>query len=141
MKIENKRLNQTILNLSESVKRRNEVAEYYFKNGIGKTMEHFRLTKQGVYSDVRAYKKFMSAYNLVSNAKTRKEFLNLNSDEIVPLFNNPRLAKFFRKETKLKDLDFSDKVEMRYKISGYKSFLQCEEFVKQHIDLIEGEKS
>ena len=44
MKIENKRLNERILNFNESVKRRNEVAEYYFEHGIHMTMEHFKLT-------------------------------------------------------------------------------------------------
>ena len=49
MKIDNKRLNERILNFNESVKRRNEVAEYYFGNGINKTMEHFVLTKQASF--------------------------------------------------------------------------------------------
>lgn len=137
MKIENKRLNERILNFNESVKRRNDVAEYYFKHGIQKTMDHFKLTKQGVYSDVRAYKKFMSAYNLISNATTKRDFLNINAKEIMPLFNNPKVGKFFEKDCKLKDLDFQNKVEMRHKVTGLRSFEQLEEFVKQHEDLIE----
>ena len=135
MKIENKRLNERILNFNESVKRRNEVAEYYFENGIKKTMEHFTLTKQGVYSDVRAYKRFMSAYNLVSNCKTREDFLELNAREVAPLFNNPRVGKFFERDCKIKDIDFSNRVEIRHKISGIRSFNQLEEFIKQHSNM------
>lgn len=135
MKIENKRLNEKILNLTESVKRRNEVAEYYFEHGIKETMDHFNLTKQGVYSDVRAYKKFMSAYNLISNVKDRNDFLNLNAREIAPLFNNPRVGRFFDEDCKLGDLDFSNDMEARHKIGGLKSFLQYKEFVKQHSDM------
>lgn len=138
MKFENKRLNRRILNLNESVERRNQVAEYYFEHGIQKTMDHFGLTKQGVYSDVRAYKKFMSAYNLISNATTKKDFLNLNAKEVAPLFNNPRVGKFFENECKLKDLNFKNKVEMRHKVTGLRSFEQLQEFIKQHLDLIEG---
>lgn len=138
MKFENKRLNRRILNLNESVERRNQVAEYYFEHGIQKTMDHFGLTKQGVYSDVRAYKKFMSAYNLVSNATTKKDFLNLNAKEVAPLFNNPRVGRFFENECKLKDLNFKNKVEMRHKVTGLRSFEQLQEFIEQHLDLIEG---
>jgi len=138
MKFENKRLNRRILNLNESVERRNQVAEYYFEHGIQKTMDHFGLTKQGVYSDVRAYKKFMSAYNLVSNATTKKDFLNLNAKEVAPLFNNPRVGRFFENECKLKDLNFKNKIEMRHKVTGLRSFEQLQEFIKQHLDLIEG---
>lgn len=135
MQIENNRLNKTILNLNESVKRRNEVAEYYFKHGIRETMNHYKLTKQGVYSDVRAYKKFISAYNLVSNCKTREDFLELNAREVAPLFNNPRVGKFFERDCKIRDIDFSNKVEIRHKISGIRSFNQLEEFIKQHSNM------
>ena len=137
MKIENKRLNERILNFNESVKRRNEVAEYYFEHGIQKTMEHFKLTKQGVYSDVRAYKKFIGAYNIISNVTTKKDFLSINAREIVPLFNNPKVGKFFEEDCRLGDLDFNNKIEMRHKVTGLRSFAQLEEFVKQHADLIE----
>lgn len=137
MKLETKRLTKNILNLNESVKKRNCVAEYYMKNGITKTMEHFGLTKQGVYSDVRAYKKFISAYNLVSNATTKEEFMELKTEEVAPLFNNPRVKKFFEDGLRLKDLNFVDKIEMRYKIGGLRSFNQIEEFVERHWDLIE----
>ena len=137
MKLETKRLTKNILNLNESVKKRNCVAEYYMKNGISKTMEHFGLTKQGVYSDVRAYKKFISAYNLVSNVTTKEEFMELKTEEVAPLFNNPRVKKFFEDGLRLKDLNFVDKIEMRYKIGGLRSFNQIEEFVERHWDLIE----
>lgn len=136
MELETKRLNKKILNLNESVLKRNQVAEYYFHNGIGKTMERFKLTKQGVYSDVRAYKKFISAYNLISNVTTKEELMDLRTEEIVPLFNNPRVNKFFESGLKLKDLNFNDKIEMRYKIGGLRSFTQIEEFVKSYWDLI-----
>lgn len=137
MKLETKRLTKNILNLNESVQKRNCVAEYYIKNGISKTMEHFGLTKQGVYSDVRAYKKFISAYNLVSNVTTKEEFMELRTEEVAPLFNNPRVKKFFEDGLRLKDLNFVDKIEMRYKIGGLRSFNQIEEFVERHWDLIE----
>lgn len=139
MKIENVRLNESILNFNESVKKRNEVAEYYFEHGIQETMDHFKLTKQGVYSDVRAYKKFIGAYNLLSNTKTSKDFLNLNSKDLVPLFNNPKVGKFFDKDCKVKDLDFSNKNEIRHFIGGLKSYNQLKEFIIAHADLLRGE--
>lgn len=141
MKIENKRLNERILNFNESVKRRNEVAEYYFEHGIQKTMKHFNLTKQGVYSDVRAYKKFMGAYNLVSNINNRKDFLNINAKEIAPLFNNPRVGEYFNREGKLGDMDLLDNTEARYKIHGVKSYGQYREFISKHMDIIEEKKT
>lgn len=138
MKIENKRLNERILNFNKSVKKRNTVAEYYFKHGIQKTMSHFNLTKQGVYSDVRAYKKFLNAYNLVSNATDRQSFLDLDAREVAPLFNNPRVGKFFEEDCKLRDLDFKNVVKMRHKVTGIKSFRQLDDFIKQHRDMMEG---
>jgi len=137
MKIENKRLNENILNFNSSVKRRNKVAEYYFKHGIKNTMEHFNLTKQGVYSDVRAYKKFLSAYNLISNATTREEFSKITAKEIVPLFNNPRVGKYFDKDCKLEDLDFDNLPRIRRYVGGNKSYSQIKDFIKKHKDLIE----
>ena len=137
MKIENKRLNERILNFNESVKRRNEVAEYYFEHGIQKTMEHFELTKQGVYSDVRAYKKFMGAYNLISNVKSRKDFLDIKAKEISPLFNNPRVGNYFNRDCKIKEMDLLDNVEANYRIHGVKSLAQFREFVKKYLDMIE----
>lgn len=136
MKIENERLNERILNFSESVKRRNEVAEYYFEHGIQETMNHYKITKQGVYSDVRVYKKFMTAYNLISNIKTKKEFLNLNAKELLPLFNNPRIGRFLNQDCKLKELNFKNTAWIRRRISGEKSICQFEEFMQQYSDML-----
>lgn len=53
------------------------------------------------------------------------------------MFNNPKVGKFFEEDCKLGDLDFNNKIEMRHKVTGLRSFAQLEEFVKQHADLIE----
>ena len=136
MRINNIRLNESILNFNSCTKKRNEVAEYYFEHGIRETMEHFKLTKQGVYCDVRAYKKFMDAYNLISSTCCARDFLNLRAKDIVPLFNNSKVGRFFDRNCKIKDIDFSDDREVVKVIKGAKSLRQYKKFVESYADFI-----
>lgn len=141
MRIDNIRLNESILNFNNCTIKRNEVAEYYFKHGIRETMEHFRLTKQGVYCDVRAYKKFMCAYNLISNVRCARDFLDLRAKDIVPLFNNSKVGRFFDRNCRIEDIDFSDDREVVKVIKGAKSLQQYKKFVESYADfIIEGGK-